>query len=180
KLVKRTGGFEDATQLHLFYGDEAGSPGSLVTFLVWEDGQPGRVGLGQFTELALAIPTASIGFWLTRAMSQGIKVAGPVREFGEPVLRLTDLDGATIKLAGVDTLAAAAPLADGPVPAEHAIRRLRGATVLSDQARETQAALAEHLGYVETTRRDGRTRLTSPAGDTIDLRDATGFWPGVG
>uniref|UniRef100_UPI001952A1EA VOC family protein n=1 Tax=Stenotrophomonas maltophilia TaxID=40324 RepID=UPI001952A1EA len=58
RLVKRTGGFEDATQLHLLYGDAAGSPGSLVTFLVWEDGQPGRVGLGQFSDLALAIPSA--------------------------------------------------------------------------------------------------------------------------
>lgn len=180
RLVKRTGGFEDATQLHLFYGDQAGSPGSLVTFLVWEDGQPGRVGLGQFTDLALAIPSASIGFWLTRAMSSGVKVAGPGREFGEPVLRLTDPDGATIKLVGIDTLAAAAPLADGPVPAEHAVRRLRGATVLSDQARETLTALAEHLGYVETARQDGLVRLVSPAGDAIDLRDATGFWPGVG
>ncbi|MBN8944908.1 MAG: VOC family protein [Rhizobiales bacterium] len=180
RLVKRTGGFEDATQLHLLYGDAAGSPGSLVTFLVWEDGQPGRVGLGQFSDLALAIPSASIGFWLTRAMSQGIKVAGPSREFGEPVLRLTDPDGATVKLVGVDTLAAAAPLVDGAIPAEHAIRRLRGATVLSDQARETQAALAEHLAYAETARQDGLIRLTSPAGDTIDLRDATGFWPGVG
>ncbi len=41
RLVKRTGGYEDATQLHLFYGDAEGSPGSLVTFLMWEDGAPG-------------------------------------------------------------------------------------------------------------------------------------------
>lgn len=40
-LVKRTGGYEDPNQLHLFYGDAAGSPGSLVSFLVWEDGSPG-------------------------------------------------------------------------------------------------------------------------------------------
>jgi len=38
RLVKRTGGYEDAEQLHLFYGDSEGSPGSLITFLVWEDG----------------------------------------------------------------------------------------------------------------------------------------------
>jgi phospholipase/carboxylesterase len=44
RLVKRTGGYEDATQLHLLYGDASGNPGSLITFLVWEDGSPGRVG----------------------------------------------------------------------------------------------------------------------------------------
>ncbi|MDY6964143.1 MAG: VOC family protein, partial [Pseudomonadota bacterium] len=37
-LVKRTGGFEDAEQLHLFYGNAEAEPGTLVTFLVWEDG----------------------------------------------------------------------------------------------------------------------------------------------
>lgn len=180
RLVKRTGGFEDATQLHLFYGDAAGSPGSLVTFLVWEDGAPGRVGLGQFTELALAIPSASIGFWLTRAMAQGVKVAGPARLFGQPVLRLTDPDGATIRLTGADDLDAVAPLVDGPIPAEHAIRRLAGATLLTDQMRMSETFFADHLAYRETAREDGLVRLTSPAGDTLDLRDASGFWPGAG
>ncbi|HEX2147826.1 MAG TPA: VOC family protein, partial [Pseudorhizobium sp.] len=51
-LVKRTGGFEDAEQLHLFYGNRRADPGTLVTFLVWEDGAPGRVGNGQVSELA--------------------------------------------------------------------------------------------------------------------------------
>lgn len=46
RLVKRTAGFEDAAQLHLFYGDTAGSPGSLVTFLVWEAGAAGRAAAG--------------------------------------------------------------------------------------------------------------------------------------
>ena len=55
RLVKRTAGYEDADQLHLFYGDAAASPGSLVTFLAWEDGSPGRVGLGQPAEIAFAI-----------------------------------------------------------------------------------------------------------------------------
>src|SRR3546814_7577039 len=50
RLVKRTAGFEDAAQLHLFYGDAVASPGSLVTFLVWEDGAPGRVGHGRSEE----------------------------------------------------------------------------------------------------------------------------------
>ena len=60
-LVKQTAGFEDADQLHLFYGDPAGSPGSLVSFLVWQDGAPGRVGHGHVAEIALAIPPARIG-----------------------------------------------------------------------------------------------------------------------
>ena len=82
RLVKQTAGFEDARQLHLFYGDGAGSPGSLVSFLVWEDGSRGRVGHGQVAEIALAIPKASVGDWLTRALGRQIPVEGPLRAFG--------------------------------------------------------------------------------------------------
>ena len=85
RLVKRTGGFEDGQQLHLFYGDAEGTPGSLVTFLVWEDGATGRVGNGQVSEIAFAVPHHAIGEWMTRALHHGVRVEGPRREFGEPV-----------------------------------------------------------------------------------------------
>ncbi len=71
RLVKRTGGYEDARQLHLFYGDAQGSPGSLVTFLIWEDGSPGRAGHGQVSEIAFAVAPTAIGFWLERALRFG-------------------------------------------------------------------------------------------------------------
>lgn len=112
RLVKRTGGFEDAEQLHLFYGDALGSPGSLVSFLVWQDGAPGRVGLGQVSEIGFAVPPQSIGDWLTRAMSARVPVEGPMREQGETVLRLKDPDGVIVKLVGID-LPATAPC---PIP----------------------------------------------------------------
>ena len=110
KLVKRTAGFEDATQLHLFYGDRLGSPGSLVTALVWQDGARSRQGIGQVFEIGLAIPVQAMGFWLTRAMTAGLKTAMPSREFGEPVLRLSDPDGVIIKLVGTDDLASTGPV----------------------------------------------------------------------
>src|SRR6476646_10067738 len=100
RLVKRTGGFEDAEQLHLVYGDSVGSPGSLITFLVWEDGAPGRVGLGQVAEVALSVDRGSIGFWVMRSLQFGLNAIGPSQEFGEPVLRLTDPDGVAVKIVG--------------------------------------------------------------------------------
>ncbi len=117
-LVKRTGGYEDGQQLHLFYGDQEGAPGSLVTFLVWQDGAPGRAGLGQVSEIAFAVPAQSIGNWLVRALDKGVPVQGPLREFGEPVLRLKDPDGFIVKLVGV---------AEGG--SENAAGRLRAVTI---------------------------------------------------
>lgn len=171
RLVKRTGGFEDAEQLHLFYGDALGSPGSLVSFLVWEDGAPGRVGLGQVSEIAFAVPPASIGDWLTRAMTARVPVEGPMRELGETVLRLKDPDGVIVKLVGVD-LPATAPLPDPIAPT-----RLRGVTLLTEMPEET-AAFITRFGYRPGTAEGSVRRLVSDR-DAIDIRDATGFFPGI-
>lgn len=171
RLVKQTGGFEDAEQLHLFYGDTLGSPGSIVTFLVWEDGAPGRVGRGQISELAFAVPPQSLGEWLRRAITAQVPVSGPVREFGEPVLRLKDPDGVIVKLVGVEMPAQA------PLPQSHAPTRLRAVTLLTDQPEQTSDFLA-HYGYRPVTSEGNIRRLVSDT-DVIDVRDATGFYEGI-
>ena len=183
RLVKRTAGFEDAMQLHLLYGDAIGSPGSLVTFLVWEDGAPGRVGHGQPSEIAFAIAPESIGFWLTRALQYNVSATGPAQEFGEPVIRLKDPDGVIVKLVGTDAFATPAPHATPDISEENAIRRLRGATILTAKPEGTAAFVDRHFGYAETAHTNTIRRLTSESGDIIDVRDAGGFWtaaPGTG
>jgi phospholipase/carboxylesterase len=179
RLVKRTGGFEDAEQLHLVYGDRVGSPGSLITFLVWEDGSLGRIGLSQVAEVALSVDPASIGFWVTRSLQFGLKSSGPTQEFGEPVLRLTDPDGVVIKIVG-SVLGAHAPShhTQGIEP-EHAIRRVRGATIYSAVAEQTSAFLQNYFGYRPDKRAGAVQRLVSESGDVVDVREAAGFWPGA-
>jgi phospholipase/carboxylesterase len=179
RLVKRTAGFEDATQLHLFYGDRLGSPGSLITALVWQDGARGRQGLGQAFEIGLAIPAEAMGFWFTRAMTWGLKTGLPEREFGEPTLRLGDPDGVIIKLVGNDDLSASALFHPPDMPAAMAVRRIRGVTWLSEHPDETRASLSQHYGYRAAARDGMATRFVSAAGDAIDLREAAGFWPGA-
>jgi phospholipase/carboxylesterase len=183
RLVKQTGGYEDATQLHLFYGDGAASPGTLITFLVWEDGGPGRIGHGQPSEIALAIDPTSIGFWLTRALSHHIEISGPMEEMGEPTLRLKDPDGVIVKLVGVAGFPAPVDWDGSSVPVEHAIRRIRGATIMTEVPELTERFVAKHFGYRPDQSTEFIRRLVSDAGDIIDVRDATGFWssaPGTG
>jgi len=183
KLVKRTAGYEDADQLHLFYGDAAASPGSLVTFLAWEDGSPGRVGLGQPSEIAFAIRPEAIGFWLTRALTHNIALTGPAQEFGEPVLRLKDPDGIIVKLVGEAGVEGPAPNVTKEIAAADAIQRLRGATILSEKPAATAAFIAGHFGFRAVAEANGILRLAGGAGDVIDIRNASGFWtaaPGTG
>ncbi|MBE1204167.1 VOC family protein [Aminobacter carboxidus] len=183
RLVKQTGGYEDAAQLHLFYGDGAASPGSLITFLVWEDGAQGRVGHGQPSEISLTIDPASIGFWLTRALSHHVEITGPSEEMGEPTLRLKDPDGVIVKLVGVSGFPEPAVWEGSDVPAKQAIRRIRGATILSEVPELTESFLVRHFGYRQAQGTEFIKRLVSDTGDIIDIRDAKGFWtsaPGTG
>lgn len=173
KLVKQTAGFADAEQLHLLYGDALGSPGSLLTFLVWEAAGRGRTGIGQVSEVALAVPPAQLGDWLTRALAARIPVEGPLREFGEPLLRLKDPDGLIVKLVGIG-MPTPAPLPDAPT-------RLRGVTVLTDKA-EATAAFLERFGY-RPGPRDGVTLRMLSDTDAVDVRNVSGFVtsvPGAG
>ncbi len=171
RLVKRTAGFEDAEQLHLFYGDEAGSPGSLISFLVWQDGGAGRVGLGQVSEIAFAVPPASLGDWLTRALAAGVPVEGPVREFGESTLRLKDPDGVIVKLVASDMPAAA------PLPRAEAPTRLRSVTLLTGEPEEARAMLAR-FGYRQGPEAGAIRRMVSET-DAVDVRAVAGFPQGI-
>lgn len=173
RLVKQTGGFADAEQLHLIYGDGLGSPGSLLTFLVWEAAGRGGTGIGQVSEVALAVAPGSLGDWLTKALAASIPLEGPKREFGESVLRLKDPDGLIVKLVGVD-MATPAPIVGAPA-------RIRGVTLLTDKATET-ASFITRFGY-RTVERAGQTQRMVSETDIVDLREVSGFVrsvPGAG
>jgi phospholipase/carboxylesterase len=169
RLVKRTAGFADGEQLHLIYGDTLGSPGSLLTFLVWEAAGRGRTGIGQASEVSLVVQPASLGDWLTRALAANVPVEGPSREFGESVLRLKDPDGLIVKLVAL-ALEPPAPLANAP-------SRIRGVTLLTDMLDETIRFVAR-FGYTEHTRAGLTQRMVSDT-DIVDIREISGFLPSV-
>lgn len=169
RLVKRTGGFADAEQLHLVYGDRLGSPGSLLTFLVWEAAGRGRTGVGQVSEIALAVSPDSLGDWLSKALNANITFDGPSREFREPVLRLKDPDGLIVKLVGTEM--------PTPAPLPLAPTRLRGVTLLSDKASETAGFIAR-FGYARAGRAGLTQRMVSDT-DVVDIREISGFVPSV-
>ncbi|MES2145564.1 MAG: hypothetical protein V4516_14710 [Pseudomonadota bacterium] len=74
KQVKRTDGCADAEQLRLICGDSLGSPGSLLTILPWEPTGHGRIGIGigQVSEVAVAVSPVSIGDWLTKSLAANV------------------------------------------------------------------------------------------------------------
>jgi glyoxalase family protein len=182
RLVKLTVNFDDPGSYHLYYGDEIGRPGSLLTFFAWPGGQRGRQGTGQASVVAFAIPPGSLGFWIERLLAQGVKFEGPTRRFDEQVLALTDPDGLLLELVATPRVLGTPPWADGALPPEHTIRGLHGATLWEDGDTGSADFLVRTMGFESGAEEGGVLRLQSGdsgVGTVVSLRRAPGFWQGA-
>jgi glyoxalase family protein len=181
RLVKKTVNFDDPGTYHLYFGDEAGRPGTILTFFPWEHAAPGRAGVGQVQETSFRVPESAIGFWTHRLVEQGVEHGTPEKRFGETVLPFKDPDGMALALVGLPGADAEPVFADGGIAPEHAIRGFGGVTLLLDDAAPTGAILTDVLGFAEAAREGSVVRYRAPgaaAGGVVDIRVAAGFLPG--
>src|SRR5271154_3073755 len=72
RLVKLTVNFDDPGSYHLYYGDELGSPGTIMTFFAWQGAFRGRIGPSQVTATAFAVPQSAVDYWSTRLKEKGV------------------------------------------------------------------------------------------------------------
>jgi glyoxalase family protein len=180
RLVKKTVNFDDPGTYHLYYGDEQGHPGTILTFFTWDHAAPGRNGDGQTEQTAFRVPAESIGYWTHRLIEQGVTHQPLEKRFGEPVLAFTDPDGMSLALVGVTNASAEAPWS-AAVPAEHAIRGFQGVTLMLGKAAPTGAILTDVFGFKETGREGPLTRYETgdgAAGSAVIIRETRGFLPG--
>jgi glyoxalase family protein len=181
RLVKKTVNFDDPGTYHLYYGDETGAPGTILTFFPWAHAAPGRLGVGQTFETAFRVPAAAIGFWTHRFVERGVPHEAPQRRFGETVLPFKDPDGMSLALVGVPDAEGEPAWTGGEVPPEAAIRGFAGVTLLLEEAERTGAILADVLGFGEAGREGSTIRFRAEGarhGGTVDIRVAAGFLHG--
>lgn len=127
RLVKTTVNFDDPGTYHLYYGDEIGTPGTIMTFFPWPNAARGTVGNGEVTAVSYTIRPASIAYWEDRLAVLGVATSRETR-FGAEVVAFADPDGMRLELIASDEPATIRHWAAGPVPADHAIRGFHGAT----------------------------------------------------
>ncbi len=182
RLVKLTINYDDPGTYHFYYGDELGRPGSLLTFFPWTAGRPGRQGSGQINGIGLAIPPRSLGFWIERLLSRGVKYEGPVKRFGEQLLSFADPDGLMLELIATPRAEAVEGWPEGPVPAEHAVRGIHGVTIWEDGDAGSAPFLAGTMEFKEIAEDGNRLRFEAAGdglGTVVELRRTLGFWRGT-
>lgn len=178
RFVKRTVNFDDPGTYHFYFGDETGSPGSIMTFFPWPNVKQGRHGAGQAEEVGYAIPKSSVGWWLERLGARGIAHEGPAKRFDESVIALKDPDGHLIELVGTDWAGGLPGHDTGDIPAEHAVRGFSGVSLWLADTAATAEVLREAFGFEEAGSDGNRRRFVSGAGGigtAIDLREVGGF-----
>lgn len=161
RLVKKTVNFDAPEAYHLYFGDENGAPGSLLTWFEFAGARPGRAGAGMIHTIQLGVAgEPSLDFWADRLTDRGI-----AHRRGERSLSFADEDGLAFELVVADgnpPLRAWHP----EVPSETAILGVEGARAHAARGDESDAAvLGETLGF--TALGDGEYRLD---GDTRHVR----------
>ena len=179
RMVKKSVNQDDPGTYHLYYGDEAGSPGTILTFFPWAHVPKGRSGIGGTHETSYRVPETAIGYWAHRLIEKGVAHEPIVKRFGQPVLQFTDPDGTRLALVGVKGAEDEPAWTGNGISAEHAIRGFHGVTLLLEKAERTAAVLTEVLGYQAAGSEETVTRYvaTSPVGGVVDLHEAGGFLP---
>lgn len=174
RLVKKTVNFDDPGTYHLYFGDEAGSPGTIMTFFPWPTAFRGRIGDGQVGVTSYAVPEGALPFWKERLEQFNIPFL-EVERFGELYIQLDDPHGLHIELVE-RTEGKPSEWTFGGVSSEVAIKGFGGATLYSSSPQQTADVLTRVMG-LELVSREGdylRFKSTATIGNIIDLKTVPG------
>lgn len=164
RFVKKSVNQDDPGTYHFYYGDYAGSPGTVLTFFPWAGLRRGRPGTGQSYATGFSVPADALPYWQKRLA--GLKVStDPVEtRFNEQVLTVFDPDGLRLELVATPEADPRAPAPSTDVPAQFAIRGFHGTTLALTDAKPTAAVLTDSMGYRQIAQAGHRTRYAAGAG----------------
>ncbi len=163
RLVKRTVNFDDPGSYHFYFGDNIGSPGTIVTFFPWPGARRGARGSGQVTTVSLAIPQNSMAFWKERLRANQVIAEEIEGRFGSNALRFLDPDGLQLELLAS---------ANEESSSARAIRGFAAPTLEVRDPEKTEKLLTEILGFEFVAEENNRRRFRgsgSNASGEVDL-----------
>jgi glyoxalase family protein len=162
RLVKKTVNFDNRNVYHFYYGDERGTPGTLMTTFPYKGrGVPvGTQGAGQITSTSFSVPSGSLSGWRDRLEDVGYPAGEGDERFGDQVLRVRDPSGLVIELvACADD--PRDPWTGGGLPEDDAVRGVHAVTLSVRDPGPSVDFLARVLGWTVVGEEGGRTRLVA-------------------
>jgi glyoxalase family protein len=146
RLVKRTINFDNPGVYHFYYGNESGTPGTIMTTFPY-DGmgvRPGIQGAGQITVTSFSVPAVALDFWRRRLTALGVAYEDVASPFGEEALHLHDASGLVVRLVG-SVRDDRPPWTRPDIDADRAIRGIHGVSLLVRDPARTVTFLRDLL-----------------------------------
>jgi glyoxalase family protein len=160
RLVKKTINFDAPDVYHLYYGDEQGTPGSIMTFFPWQQMKQGSQGPGQTKATTFSIPSTSVEYWRRRLEHFEVSHQAPRQRFGETVISFHDFDGLPLELI-TDDEDQRVPFSYGQIPLEYAIRGFHSVELMETSYETTESVLVNLLDH-EFVAEEGSRRRYAP------------------
>lgn len=169
RRVKKTVNFDNPDVYHLYYGDENGTPGSVMTYFPFPHIGHGRPGTGEVGTTVFAIPEGSLDFWKERFSSRGVAKLEEDESFGSNRLHFTGIDGDSFALVE-HTNDTRMPWHVDDIPIDVAIRGFHSA-VLRLQDEGAMAELLNFMGYHDIGSSNGIRRFMVEGGNAANVID---------
>lgn len=172
RLVKKTVNFDDPGTYHFYYGNETGTPGTILTFFPWggEKGA-GRTGAGMATNIGYAVPEGSLEFWENRFKTLNITHEAPAEKFGEQFLSFRDPDGLQLELVVPKQEDNRVPWVTADVNETVATKGFHSITLTLRKIEATARILTDIFGYRLLEQEGNRYRFITDAVENAAIVD---------
>lgn len=171
RLVKKTVNFDDPGTYHFYYGDEVGTPGSILTFFPWEGIQKGKAGSGMATEIGYSVPAGSLDFWNDRFKELKVKQGERGERFGEQYLPFEDPDGLLLNLVVPTADDSRKGWTTNAVKEDAATKGFHSVVLTVRKVEPTAKILTEIFGYKLLRQEGNRYRFITDANTTANIVD---------
>ena len=180
RLVKKTVNFDDPGTYHFYYGNEEGTPGTILTFFPWQHIGQGRNGVGMATEITYAVPENSLDAWKDRLTKFNVPFTEGTR-FGEPFVSFSDPDGLNLSLIVPAKADTRKPWQTTDVKEDIATKGFHSLTLSLRRTDGTASVLTGIFGYRLLAQEGNRYRYVTDAVEhagIIDLLELPDGKPG--
>ena len=181
RLVKKTVNFDDPTTYHFYFGNEVGTPGTVLTFFPWTGISKGRIGAGMATEIGYSVPKGSLEFWKARFEKLNIRFKAG-EQFGEQYIDFQDPDGLRLKLIETKEKDEREVWETDEIKADVAIKGFHTVTLTLKNIKATADVLTEMFGYKQVEKESNLYRYQTDAVENaaiIDLLEIPQASPGI-
>lgn len=171
RMVKKTVNFDAPEIYHLYFSNEQGAPGTIMTFFPYPTIPRGRKGKGQLTVTSFSVPSSSLDYWMKRLLHFNVSFTTPQKRFeDELILYFQDNDGLGLELV-FNNKDPRTSFTYGNIPLEYSIKGFYGITLSEEGYEKTAHLLTTLMDYTFVTSHANRFRysINNLPGTFVDL-----------